>query len=396
MPRRFRSLCLLALLPLLAAATPPTDLTTTPLFAAGDHGYSGFRIPALAVTPGGVVLVAAEARRDNLSDWGHIDLVSRRSTDGGRTWSDLNFLIRQDDLPAEVSAAFSAPEPDAPAKPLTIGNATWVVDTERGKTLLLFCVDYQRCFLLESDDDGATFSAPRDITAAFATFRTRDGYYWKVLATGPGHGIQLTSGRLVVPLWLSDSSGRNPHHPSVCATICSDDGGRTWQAGEIIASEQRDGLLDPSETVVVEVAPGRVMANIRSESIAQRRAAAFSADGASGWSKPVFQEEILEPVCMGSLTRLPDGRLVFANPASLDPRPATPQRIHRLRHRVAVRTSMDGGRSWSEPLVIVPGRGAYSDLAVAPDGDLLCLVENGDTSPYERLSLVRIPVSLLP
>ena len=114
-----------------------------------------------------------------------------------------------------------------------LSDATFVPRYDRarvkaGVVHLLTCVEYCRCFYQRSDDDGATFSKPVEITKAFEGFRP--SYSWQVLATGPGHGVQLKSGRLVVPVWLSTGTIGNGHRPSVCATIYSDDDGATWKA----------------------------------------------------------------------------------------------------------------------------------------------------------------------
>jgi len=394
-PRSLRLLLPACLLLGLAPTAHAGDgVTKSVLFASEESGYSGYRIPAIVTTPQQTVLAAAEARKHNRSDWGHIDLFLRRSTDSGRTWEPARLLVGQGDLPADL---VPNPVKYADTKPagFTLNNPTWVTDARSGKTLLLFCAEYMRAFVIESTDGGVRFSRPREITGAFEKFRTRDGYAWRVIAIGPGHGIQTTRGRLVVPVWLSTGDGGNAHRPSVCATITSDDGGATWEAGEIAAGRE-DDVPNPSETIVVESAPGRVMLNIRNESPHNRRAATWSANGATGWSRPVYLEDLWEPVCMGSIAKLADSTLVFANPASLRPIPQRPDAINRQRENLGLRISTDQGRNWSSPLVIDSGPSAYSDLAVAPDGTVLCFYEHGESSPYERLSVARIPASLLP
>ena len=137
---------------------------------------------------------------------------------------------------------------------ITFNNPVAIVD-RAGPVHFLYCVDYGRCFYLRSDDDGVTFSKPVEITRTFEQFRK--DYDCRVFATGPGHGIQLKSGRLVVPVWLSAGTGNNGHHPSVVAVIYSDDAGKTWQRGDIVANET-DPLRDPNETAIVQLADGRV------------------------------------------------------------------------------------------------------------------------------------------
>lgn len=391
----------LAWLGLLAIAAPAPALAETAaieknvLFAAGDHGYAIYRIPAIITTPQKTVLVAAEGRKNGRGDWGLIDIFVRRSTDSGRTWEAAKPLVRQEDLPADVRWNPATTDKEARPPGFTISNATWVADAKSGRTLFLFCVEYERCFVVESPDGGETFSQPREISAVFDAFRTSDQYAWRVIATGPGHGEQLSSGRLIVPVWLSTADGVNAHHPSVNATIYSDDGGVAWSAGAIV-SGRTEAVPNPSETAIVEVAPGKVMLAIRHESPRNRKALTWSVGGAGGWSTPELNEALWEPVCMAALTRLPDGRLVFANPASLEKAPGRPDAANKRRQNLALRLSHDQGKTWSGPLVLEPGPSAYSDLAVAPDGTVLCFYESGKRTPYDNLTLARVPATALP
>src|SRR5690606_2417715 len=135
---------------------------------------------------------------------------------------------------------------------VTYNNPVLIADRD-GTVHMLFCLEYERVFYQRSGDDGVTWSSPVEITACFDAFKK--DYAWKVLATGPNHGIQLKNGRLVVPVWLSTGEGGNAHRPSVTATVFSDDGGRTWQAGEI-AVPCTDTWINPNETVAVELVDG--------------------------------------------------------------------------------------------------------------------------------------------
>lgn len=380
----------------------PAGLKKIDLFKAGQGGYSLYHIPAIVRAAPHTVLVACEARRNGRSDWGYIDIVIRRSEDDGRTWSEAHPLVSQRDLPPDVQrnpVAVAAGYGQAGA--FTIGNPTWVADPANGATHLLFCVEYSRAFIVTTRDGGLTFSPPREITPAFAAFRTRDHYDWHVIATGPGHGVALAGGRLVVPVWLSTSK-TDPHHPSACATIYSDDHGATWQAGEI-AGRNGHVVNNPNEAAVVEVSPGQVMLNMRTESPEHRRAVAWSRDGATHWSEPAFIDDLWDSVCMAGLVRLAPpaaGRaasLLFTNPASLTiPSGKPASTIRRVRQNLALRLSRDGGKTWSTELVLEPGPSAYSDLAVADDGDILCFYEWGRQHPYETLTLARIDPAALP
>ncbi len=232
---------------------------------------------------------------------------------------------------------------------VTYNNPVLIADREGGVTFV-FCLEYCRCFVARSEDDGLSWSEPREITGTFDAFR--ETYSWKVLATGPDHGIQLSSGRLLVPVWLSTATGGNAHRPSVVATIYSDDLGKSWQAGEI-AVPCTDQWVNPNETTAIELSDGRVMLNVRNESPQHRRLITTSDDGASRWSMPRFDEALLEPICMASLLRLssekPGGRnrILFVNPANLsraDGRESAGK--NRDRRNLTVRLSYDEGASW--------------------------------------------------
>lgn len=365
------------------------------VFRAGDGGYQHYRIPALAVTKAGTLLALCEARSGG--DWSAIDIVLRRSTDRGATWSDVAKLA---DVPGP-HAKNPALKSSKSVKPgeVTYNNPLVIADPKTGAVHLLFCYEYARCFHRRSDDDGATFSPAVEITSAFASFR--DDYSWKVLAVGPGHGIQLTSGRLIVPVWLSSAASANAHHPSVIATIHSDDQGANWQRGAIVAGE-REPLVDPSESEAVELADGRVLLNIRSEATPNRRAVAISPDGISAWSVPRFDEALVEPICMASICRLSQtpgsdrNRLLFSNPANLGKAKgeALPGKS-RDRRNLTIRLSYDEARTWPAARVVEAGASGYSDLAVAPDGTIYCLYETRGDNARHSIWLARFNLEWL-
>jgi len=329
----------------MAAAQPATQ----DLFTAGESGYVTFRIPGL-LAQGNTVLAYAEARRDGFGDWADIDVVLRRSTNGGKTWEPMRVLVD------------SAKD--------TVNNPVMIAGKKAGEIHFLYCVNYAKAYYRRSDDGGRTFSAAREITAAFETLRKH--YDWNVIATGPGHGIQLRNGRLMVAVWLS--TGGRKHRPSRVSTIFSDDHGVTWQAGELVP----DTLPNPSETYAVERRDGSVQLNIRNESPEHRRAISISPNGATGWSVPRFHAQLVEPVCMGSLIRHPKGGLLFSNPDNLEAIYVDAAKtVNRDRKNLSVQWSGDDGETWTAKRVLEPGLSGYSDLAATKDGTILCLYERG-------------------
>ncbi|MEM9676390.1 MAG: sialidase family protein, partial [Bacteroidota bacterium] len=269
----------------------------------------------------------------------------------------------------------------------------------------LYCVAYQRAYYAVSHDDGQTFSEPREITSAFESFR--DEYPWRVLATGPGHGIQLQKGRLLVPVWLSTADGGNAHRPSVVATIYSDDHGKSWQAGDIAVHHlypyryenqtQPQAFVNPSETVAVEIANGRVMLNSRSESPEHLRVVTYSDNGATDWTNPVFDTVLYDPICLASLTKGETTNnkeyLLFVNPDSRPDYSTSNPKLN-ARRNLTAKLSYDEGKTWPLQRVIEPGLAAYSDVAVGNGGQIYVLFERGNTEGNQYASLALATFSL--
>jgi sialidase-1 len=359
-------------------------LDQTDLFVGGRGDYPLYRIPGLAVTAKGTLLAFCDARKTpDLGDWSQIDICMRRSTDGGVNWSETNRVIdlslhAQQGITFKRNATAEAQKLGRPDQ-MPINNQLPIAD-RTGAVHLLHCVNYDRAFYQRSDDDGVTFSAPVEITATFNEFRPE--YDWKVIATGPNHGIQLASGRLLVPVWLSRGGGPGGHRPSVIATIYSDDHGKTWKRGAIVTGET-DPLVNPNETVAIELSDGAVMLNIRHESLQHRRAISYSPDGISNWTRPEFVNDLAEPVCMAGIERLTQlpandrSRIVFSNPDNAThPIPGHASRFY-VRKNLSIKISYDEGRTYPVNRVLEPGHSGYSDLAVLPDGTICCLYERG-------------------
>lgn len=346
----------------------------TDLWTAGEGGYAHYRIPGVVVTRRGTVLAYCEARASLAGDWGKTDLLLRRSADGGRTWEPARLLVPPPPKelarnPVAIEQKLGSPDE------ITANNPVMIADPVSGVVHVLWCVDYGRCFYRKSDDDGQTFSEPREITGAFEAFRER--YAWRVLATGPGHGIRLSkTGRLVVPIWLSTGTGGHGHRPSCVATIYSDDAGQTWHAGDVVVDHPK--LTNPSETAVAELSDARVMLNIRHEGDPKGpsgkggttwRAVVIGPDGATGWGEPRLDRALPDPVCMASLLSLGGGRLLFVNPVN---------ETTRERKNLTLRVSRDDGQTWPDARVIEPGTAGYSDLAATRDGrTVFCFYERG-------------------
>jgi sialidase-1 len=367
------------------------------LFQVGDGGYKLFHIPGVVVTAKGTVLAWCEARK-NGSDWDDIHILLRRSTDDGKTWSESKSIA---DVPGpKAKNPFSLKLKKTDPKTVTYNNPVLIAD-KNGTVHMLFCLEYMRCFYQRSTDDGMSWSTPTEITPIFEGFRK--AYDWKVLATGPDHSIQLRTGRLIVPVWLSTGTGGNAHRPSVTATIYSDDGGNTWKAGEV-AVPCTEEWINPNETVAVELADGRVMLNVRNESKTHRRLVTISQDGATGWSTPKFDEALLEPICMAGIVRYSTAkeggknRILFSNPHNLLREDGKAEAgKNRDRRNVSVKISYDEGQTWAVNKTIEEKWSAYSDIAVTQNGTILCFYGRGEKANFagDRLTMARFNLEWL-
>lgn len=322
----------------------------------------------------------------------------RRSADDGKTWSDPSVIAA---VPGEKKKnPFALVLKSVDPKDVTYNNPVLIADKD-GTVHMLFCLEYMRCFYQRSTDDGLTWSTPTEITAVFEGFRK--DYDWKVLATGPDHGIQLKNGRLIVPVWLSTGTGGNAHRPSVTATVYSDDQGKTWKASEIAVACTEE-WINPNETTAVQLADGSVMLNVRNESKTHRRLVTTSPDGATGWSTPRFDDALLEPICMGSVVRLSlaemggKNRILFSNPDNLSKEKGKEEAgKNRDRRNVSVKVSYDEGKTWEVNKSVEPGWSAYSDIGVSQAGTILCFYGRGEKHSFagDRLTLARFNLEWL-
>ena len=364
-----------------SVAILPPELQSTSLFVSGADGYHTYRIPSLIVTPKGTLLAFTEGRVDGRGDAGDIDLLLKRSTDGGRTWS------RQQVVWDDGGHTCGNPCPVVDLETGVIWLLlTWNRGTDHEKDIIYHnSEDTRRAFVCYSDDDGQTWSEPVEITRAV---KQAD---WGWYATGPGVGIQLRrgqyQGRLVVPAnhsyTVSDSLGGLWGGPYGYGShvIYSDDHGRTWQISAAITP-------GCNESQVVELADGTLMMNMRSYNNRGSRAIATSQDGGETWSEIWHDDILIESRCQASFLRYSirdDGgrnRLLFSNPAT-----------GVGRHHLTVRLSYDEGATWPVSKLLHEGPTAYSCLAVLPGGDIACLYYTASLESRER-SLVFTRFSL--
>jgi sialidase-1 len=334
---------------------PPSQ---SDVFVGGSEGYHTYRIPGIVLTKKGTLLAFCEGRKTGSGDEGDIDLVLRRSPDHGKTWEPMQLVY----------------EEGGTAK-ITIGNPCPVLDRQTGTIWLPFCRNNDRVFVTLSTDDGKTWAKPTEITSQVKKPT------WQWYATGPGHGIQLSSGRLLIPCDHSERSVPGRDNAGHSHVFYSDDHGQTWTLG---------GMSDPytDECEAVELADKSILLCMRHYVEPKQRAFALSRDGGLTWSKPQKHPEVYCPVCQASIERysLAPGtpnRILYSGPGG-------PGRTH-----LTLRMSADEGKTWPVSRVLWPGPAAYSDLVVLPDNTIGCLYERGNKGAYEKITFARLMLGWL-
>lgn len=369
-----RKIFILALLvmPVVMCAWQQPSRHSDVLFRKGDNGVHTYRIPALVQANDGSIVVFAEARKNSGSDTGDIDLVARRSTDGGKTWSDIVTVWDDGEN--------------------VCGNPCPVVDRETGRIILLSTwnngkdtekaiharesEDTRRVFVIHSDDNGVTWSDAKEITAS-----VKDPE-WTWYATGPCHAIQLQKGkykgRIIVPCNHGVFGKGTESH-----VIYSDDNGETWAVGGC------PGV--GNESTVAELRNGDIMLNMRGPRDEDRiekgaaRLVAVSRDAGLSFDAPYPEPELIEPVCNASIVNYTrKGRLtntlLFSNPDNMT-----------KRVKMTIRQSDDSGRSWKSVCTLSELHAAYSDLLVLDNGDVAIFYETGPETPYDTMTFSVIP-----
>ncbi len=328
----------------------------------GGVGYPNFRSPSITATPSGTLIAIAEGRSFDDPGIGtsDLDIVLRRSTDGGATWS-----------PMQVVDTWTGG---------SSSNPTTVRDNTTGRLFLLYnrwegfhgTVDSapgtnnNTAWVRQSDDDGLTWSSPTNITTA-----VKDYSNWNAVSFGPGSGIQASNGRLLVPSarWVNGWAGY---------AVFSTDHGATWARGALTPGGNLSG-----ENQLVQLADGKVLMDARPNTISNPRANFTSTNGGITWSTLTAGQSA--PSSQAAIERFSlasngddRNRILYTGP-----------RGPTDRQDLVIRASYDEAVSYVNERLLYDGYSGYSDITILPDKSIGVLFETNEARSLTFLRLNR-------
>ena len=340
------------------------------VFESGMDGYKTFRIPAIIKAPDGTLLAFCEGRVGGIGDFGHINIVLRRSADSGRTWSPIQVAAENGSLQAGNAApVVDYLDPAWPGGRIFLfynkGNAE-ESDVRNGK-------GHREVCYRTSTDNGLTWSEPVDITSQVSLSQED----WRSYANTPGHAVQLTKGSYKGRIYVAANHSQGAPKPGFADYkahgFYTDDHGKTFHLGATVPIE------GGNESMAVELSGGRLMMNSRNQHGHPRcRIVSVSSDGGSHWDSSGFDRSLPDPVNQGSILltgwNKKQAVLAFCNTADTA-----------FRDNLTLRISKDDGRHWTSTYVIDRsptgrhhGYAAYSDLVLIDKQAIGVLYERDD------------------
>ena len=334
-----------------------------PVFVSGTDGHKSYRIPAIIGLPNGDLLAFAEGRVQGAGDFGDINIVMKRSTDNGKTWSALQLVAEFDTLQA--------------------GNPAPVVDLTdpqypQGRVFLFYNtgnnhegevrkgIGYKQVWYKTSGDGGRTWSNAINITLQvhrpLQTGINRAYNFqedWRTYANTPGHAMQFKTGKYKGRIFVAaNHSAGAPKSESTdydAHGYYTDDHGKTFQLGASL------DVPGSNESTAAELSGGRLMINSRNQKGDIRaRIVGTSSNGGQTRDTTYFDRNLPDPVCQGSLLTIEHKKrknvLAFCNAAD-----------ENRRDNLTLRISDDDGKTWKKSFVIYKNAekrdaSAYSDI----------------------------------
>lgn len=349
---------------ILAFASPAVfSQTKIPVFVAGQEGYKSYRIPAVIGLPGGDILAFAEGRVNGSGDFGNVDIVMKRSTDGGKSWSALQVVATNDSL----QAGNAAPVLDLTDSAYPSGRLFLFYNTgNKPESAIRKGEGSREVWYKTSPDGGKSWSVPVNITSAVK----RKG--WRSYANTPGHAIQIAAGKYRGRIYVAANHSQGAPRPDFrdyrAHGFYSDDHGKTFHLSEDVP------FPGGNEAMAVVCGRNELMMNIRNQKGEPRcRIVSVSSDGGTTWDTTWYARQLPDPVCQGSILRLGTRRhkavLAFCNDADTA-----------RRRNLTLRISFDGGMHWKRKYLIDGNKAgtAYSDMVKTGRRTIGILYERDD------------------
>ncbi|MGV3588083.1 MAG: sialidase family protein [Adhaeribacter sp.] len=339
--------------------------SVVPVYVSGTEGHQSYRIPAIIGLPNGHLLAFAEGRVQGAGDFGDINIVLKRSTDKGKTWSSLQTVVDYNNL----QAGNPAPVVDLldPAYPkgriflfYNTGN-NHENEVRKGNGL-------REVWYKTSTDGGLTWSEPVNITtqvhrphkpAVNAAYNFPED--WRSYANTPGHALQLNTGTYKGRIFVAANHSAGNPQPQFqdyqAHGFYTDDHGQTFKLSITV------NLPGSNESIATELSGGKLLMNSRNQKGDIRaRIVSVSSTGGATWDSTWFDHTLIDPVNQGSLLTVgkKEGKniIAFSNAAST-----------KLRDNLTLRISYDEGKTWPNSILIDKSTSpnqrdftAYSDL----------------------------------
>jgi len=379
--RNMMFICLL--LPLLLKSQD-----ATPVFVSGQEGHKVYRIPAVIGLPNGNLLAFAEGRVQNSADFGDINLVMKKSMDQGKTWSALQILVDIDKLqagnPAPVVDLFDPAYPNGVVYLFYNTGNNHENEIRKGHGI-------REVWFIRSFDMGITWTNPVNITSqVHRPFHLSYNFKedWRSYANTPGHGFQFTEGKFKGRIFIaanhSQGEPQNEFRDYYAHGYYTDDHGKTFHISENIP------LKGSNEAIGAALSGDRMLLNIRNQAgDIRNRIIAYSSDGGEKWDTVFFNNDLIDPVCQGSIISIGEKRgktvLAFSNPADA-----------LKRDNLMVKISYDEGITWPKSMLVdksSPGYkgdwSAYSDLVLLNKNTIGILYERNN---YSEIIFKRVKI----
>jgi hypothetical protein len=381
-----------------ADAGKETLFEETTIWKRGEDGIPSHFVYGLTLTLKNTILAFSEARMQSRDDAPH-HLVLKRSQDWGKSWSDTIVIERADGSYWRALGVADRLE--------CWTNPAALTDRNTGRTFIFYALNegivkgalntqrYTRNFYRTSDDDGLTWSDRVEITDLLNTsedgtpnrnadgswVRDANGFPCDYLGRafhmpGPGHGLQLKIGRLLVPFWNRtalgdlDGSAVPPEERRYgLRLLYSDDNGATWRTGPAMGH-----AASYTESRLVEFDDLSLYLNARtSDANPRRRGVMIGSPGGLKWQDRGFDVTMppYTPVDSGLVLVRHDGHEVL-----LLSRPRLPDR----RMALTVSVSLDRGRTWALHKAVHDEGANYSDLVPLSDGTIGLLYGRGPSA----------------